>query len=26
VRVPFTNDCETFDVGDSHSFFAERIG
>jgi len=26
VRMPFTNDCDTFDVGDSHSFFAERMG
>jgi hypothetical protein len=26
VRVPFTNDCDTFTVGDRHSFFAERIG
>lgn len=25
VRVPFSNDCDTFSVGDSHDFFAERI-
>jgi hypothetical protein len=26
VRVPFTSDCDTFDVGDTHSFFAQRMG
>jgi hypothetical protein len=26
VRVPFTNECDTFTVGDDHAFFAERIG
>lgn len=26
VRVPFTNDCDTFSVGGERDFFAERIG
>ena len=26
VRVPLTNECDTFTIGDSHSFFAERFG
>ncbi len=26
VRVPFSDDCDTFDVGQEQDFFAERIG
>jgi len=26
LRVPFTNECDTFDIGNDHSFFAERTG
>ena len=26
VRIPFTDDCDTFDLGESYDFFAERVG